>query len=80
MIERELTPDEVKSIYQRINELKIDPIHTVYERKYAEEYYELDGKQYRLIYTPDIGSINIYTPDFDWFCDIIYEAQEGKYV
>jgi len=70
MIERELTPDEVKSIYQRINELKIDPIHTVYERKCAEEYYELDGKQYRLI----------YTPDFDWFCDIIYEAQEGKYV
>lgn len=70
MIERELNSEEVKNIYQRINELDLDPIHTVLERKCAEAYYELDGKQYRLI----------YTPDFDWFCDIIYEAQEGKYM
>ena len=66
MIERELSDVEVKEIYgQIVNDTKLKPFNSVVEGKCGEVYYELNGKQYRLI----------YDQNFDWFCDIIFEGE-----
>jgi len=62
--ERELSEEETRQVYEKICELKPKPFDRHYDRKHSEFYYEVDGKQYRLIY--DAGG--------DWFCDIIYEG------
>ena len=64
MIERELSADEIKHVYKQISDAKLEPFDIEYDRKSSDFYYELNGKQYRLIYD---GS-------GDWFCDIIYEG------
>ena len=62
--ERELDVEETKAVYNKISELKLKPFDIQREDKCKEFFYELDGKQYRLIY--DVTG--------DWFCDIIYEG------
>jgi hypothetical protein len=62
--ERLLSAEETKSIYKKIDELGLQPYDEDIDRKSSELYYELEGKKYRLI----------FTPDFDWFCDIAYEG------
>jgi hypothetical protein len=62
--ERELDEVETKSVYKKICEQKLKPFDEQNEDKCKEFYYELDGKQYRLI----------YDQSGDWFCDIIYEG------
>jgi len=62
--ERLLSAEETTSIYKKIDELRLKPYTVETERKSGELYYELEGKKYRLIYTPDL----------DWFCDIAYEG------
>ena len=64
MNERLLSAEETKSIYKKIDELGLQPYDEDIDRKSSELYYELEGKKYRLI----------FTPDFDWFCDIAYEG------
>ena len=64
MKERLLSDEETKSIYKRIDELGLEPYDEDIDRKSSELYYELEGKKYRLIYTPNL----------DWFCDIAYEG------
>jgi hypothetical protein len=64
MNERLLSDEETKSIYKKIDELGLKPYDIDTDRKSSELYYELDGKKYRLVYTPDL----------DWFCDIAYEG------
>ena len=64
MNERLLSAEETKSIYKRIDELGLEPYDEDIDRKSSELYYELEGKKYRLIYTPNL----------DWFCDIAYEG------
>ena len=64
MDERLLSPEETTEIYNKINVMKIKPFDNHYSGDSSELYYELDGKKYRLIYTPDL----------DWFCDIAYEG------
>jgi len=65
MIERELTAAETAAIYKAIDDRNIQPFFQFAEGKSGELYYKVDDKQYRLI----------YTPDFDWFCDIAYEGE-----
>lgn len=65
MTERELSQSEVKEIYNRICSEKIPEFDVEYTSESTEFYYELDGKQYRLIYDRSA----------DWFCDIIYEGE-----
>lgn len=62
--ERELDRDETQQVYDKICAAKLKPFSYHYDRKHSEFFYELDGKQYRLI----------YDPSGDWFCDIIYEG------
>jgi hypothetical protein len=62
--ERLLSAEETKSIYKKIDELGLQPYDEDIDRKSSELYYELEGKKYRLIYTPNL----------DWFCDIAYEG------
>ena len=64
MKERLLSDEETKSIYKRIDELGLEPYDEDIDCKSSELYYELEGKKYRLIYTPNL----------DWFCDIAYEG------
>ena len=64
MNERLLSAEETKSIYKKIDELGLQPYDEDIDRKSSELYYELEGKKYRLIYTPNL----------DWFCDIAYEG------
>ena len=64
MNERELSAEEAAVLYERINTEGIRPFQTEVEDKCGELYYEVAGKKYRLI----------FTPDFDWFCDIAYEG------
>ena len=65
MTERELSAEEVKQVYAKICELKLMPFDIEYYRKFSEQFYHLDGKQYRLV----------FDPQGDWFCDIIYEGE-----
>ncbi len=62
--EVQLTAEETRAIYETINKLNLEPYDGEMNRKSSELYYELEGKKYRLIYTPDL----------DWFCDIAYEG------
>lgn len=62
--EVQLTAEETQAIYETINKLNLEPYDGEMTRKSSELYYELEGKKYRLIYTPDL----------DWFCDIAYEG------
>lgn len=64
MNERQLSAEETRAIYETINKLNLKPYDGEMHRKGSELYYELEGKKYRLIYTPDL----------DWFCDIAYEG------
>ena len=64
MIERQLSAEETRAIYETINKLNLKPYDGEMNRKSSDLYYELEGKKYRLIYTPDL----------DWFCDIAYEG------
>jgi hypothetical protein len=64
MSERQLSAEETQAIYETINKLNLKPYDGEMNRKSSELYYELEGKKYRLIYTPDL----------DWFCDIAYEG------
>ena len=64
MNERQLSAEETRAIYETINKLNLKPYDGEMNRKSSELYYELEGKKYRLIYTPDL----------DWFCDIAYEG------
>ena len=59
-----LSAEESAVIYERVQADGIRPFQTVRDGKCAELYYEVAGKKYRLI----------FTPDFDWFCDIAYEG------
>jgi len=62
--EVELSKEETKEIYEKINKLNLQPYDEMVQRNSGTFYYEVDGKKYRLI----------FTPDFDWFCDIAYEG------
>ena len=64
MKERLLSDEETKTIYETINKLNLKPYDEMVEDKCGELYYAVEGKKYRLI----------FTPDFDWFCDIAYEG------
>ena len=64
MNERQLSAEETRAIYETINKLNLKPYDGEMNRKSSDLYYELEGKKYRLIYTPDL----------DWFCDIAYEG------
>ena len=64
MDERQLSAEETRAIYETINKLNLKPYDGEMNRKSSDLYYELEGKKYRLIYTPDL----------DWFCDIAYEG------
>lgn len=64
MIERELTAEETKRLYDKICQERLEPYTTEHDRKSADAFYLVEGKKYRLIYTPDL----------DWFCDIAYEG------
>ena len=64
MNERQLSAEETRAIYETINKLNLKPYDEDIDRKSSDLYYELEGKKYRLIYTPDL----------DWFCDIAYEG------
>ena len=64
MNERQLSAEETRAIYETINKLNLKPYDGEMHRKSSDLYYELEGKKYRLIYTPDL----------DWFCDIAYEG------
>ena len=64
MNERQLSAEETRAIYETINKLNLKPYDGEMTRKSSDLYYELEGKKYRLIYTPDL----------DWFCDIAYEG------
>lgn len=64
MVERLLSTEETTEIYNKINKLGLKSFKMDNDRKSSELYYELEGKKYRLIYTPDL----------DWFCDIAYEG------
>ena len=64
MREYELNDEEVKTVYNRICELNLEPYKVEYESDCSELYYKLDEKQYRLIYDRPC----------DWFLDIIYEG------
>ena len=64
MNERQLSAEETQAIYETINKLNLKPYDGEMNRKSSDLYYELEGKKYRLIYTPDL----------DWFCDIAYEG------
>ena len=64
MSERQLSAEETRAIYETINKLNLKPYDGEMNRKSSDLYYELEGKKYRLIYTPDL----------DWFCDIAYEG------
>ena len=62
--EVQLSAEETQTIYETINKLNLKPYDGEMNRKSSDLYYELEGKKYRLIYTPDL----------DWFCDIAYEG------
>jgi hypothetical protein len=62
MIDHELDEEETSAIVKRIDELRLKPHKKNVEDGTGELYYILDGVEYRLI----------YTPDFNWFCDIAY--------
>lgn len=62
--ERELSEEETQVIYAKICEVKPKAFDSYHDGDVSEFYYEVEGKQYRLIY--DVGG--------DWFCDIIYEG------
>lgn len=62
--EVQLSAEETKTIYETINKLNLKPYDEMVEDKCGELYYAVEGKKYRLI----------FTPDFDWFCDIAYEG------
>jgi len=64
MNERLLSAEETKSIYKKIDELGLQPYDEDTNRKSSELYYELEGKKYRLI----------FTPDFNDFIDIAFEG------
>jgi hypothetical protein len=64
MSERELSAVETKEIYEAIHASKIQPVSQEVVDKCGEACFELNGKQYRLI----------YDTNFDWFCDIIFET------
>ena len=64
MKERQLSAEETQVLYDRITNGRIRPFQKVGEDKCGVLYYAVEGKKYRLI----------FTPDFDWFCDIAYEG------
>jgi len=64
MNERLLSAEETKSIYKKIDELGLQSYDEDTNRKSSELYYELEGKKYRLI----------FTPDFNDFIDIAFEG------
>lgn len=63
MEQRELSGHEVAQIYKQICDLKLEPVDIIYEHKFSEQIYNLDGKQYSLV----------FDREGEWFCDIIYE-------
>lgn len=62
MIERELSHDETKVIYNMA--YGMEPYKIEYEKDCSELYYNIAGKKYRLIYDREC----------DWFLDIAYEG------
>lgn len=63
--EVQLSSADAATLYERVQADKIRPFRTVHDSKCAELYYEFQGFKYRLI----------FTPDFDWFCDIAYVGE-----
>ena len=70
MSERELNAQETKEVYDAISAARLEPFDSEVVDKCGELYYELNGKQYRLI----------YDTNFDWFCDIMFEGQYKEQV
>ena len=63
-LERKLSAAETNEIYSKINVQRIKEFKIERESKCMELYFEVDSKQYRLI----------FDSTGDWFCDIAYEG------
>ena len=64
MNERQLSAEETRVLYDRITNDRIRPFQKVVEDKCGKLYYAVEGKKYRLI----------FTPDFNDFIDIAFEG------